>query len=323
MKIKKILITILIFFFLTACQKEKATSVFEKQISDTDNTLQAAFFLNENIGYVCGGVQYTESTMLKTEDAGQTWEMQDVSEVEKMIFDVFFLNADTGFAVTHGMKILRTYDAGNSWQILQQYVAEKPWLPLRAIQFVDENVGFVAGGIGYSQGIIYKTTNGGDTWQYEWFEQELRDIFFINEHIGFACGYGAIYKTENAGETWILQDVKGDFFLSIHFPTAEIGYAVGNQGLIVKTEDAGETWQTIKRVKATSINRPILEDVFFVDENVGFVAGKNLFWQTQDGGCAWHQLEAIDFAKFYGMFIFENENGFVVGENGNIVRFEL
>ena len=94
-KISKTIFYICFVFLQISCQKENVVSVFEKQTSNTNNTLQAAFFVDENVGYVCGGVQYTESAMLKTEDAGQTWQMQDVSDVGKMIFDVFFLNIDS------------------------------------------------------------------------------------------------------------------------------------------------------------------------------------------------------------------------------------
>ncbi len=309
---------------IIGCQKDKLSLIWASQNTPSENILQAAFFHDEQNGYVCGGQQYTESTILSTQNGGETWEHKDVEEVGKMVFDILFLNADTGFAVTHGAKILRTYNGGDDWDISSHPLPDEDvkWQPLRAIQFVNDSIGFVVGGIGYNNGVIMRTLDGGDNWNYQYFELEFRDVYFTNAQTGYAAGFGAIYKTTNGGDDWFALDIKGDFFVALHFPSPEIGYAVGNQGMIVKTINEGHEWDVIQKVKLVSINRPHYEDVFFVNEEKGFITGENVLAVTNNGGLDWKKVKGIDFTKFFGVCLVSDSKGFVMGNDGVIVKFE-
>jgi hypothetical protein len=55
---------------------------------------------------------------------------------------------------------------------------------------------------------------------------------------------------------------------SVHFPTANTGYAVGYGGTIVKTSDAGATWTVLP-----SGTGCFLWSVYFTDSITGFAVG--------------------------------------------------
>ena len=73
--------------------------------------------------------------------------------------------------------------------------------------FIDENVGWAAGG---STRRIYKTTDGGNSWVSKFIVSSyLRSIEFATPSLGFAGTLnGEFYTSTDAGENWT--DISGD-----------------------------------------------------------------------------------------------------------------
>ena len=120
----------------------------------------------------------------------------------------------------------------------------------------------------------------------------------------------------------------------VYFINSSNGIAVGAMGLILHTSDGGRTWTRQK--KLTDSN---LSEVFFVDENEGWIAGgrirsaetnesmshderggDGIILHTEDGGATWE----IQFAKrgtyLFGIFFIDNKNGWAVGEGGLLIH---
>lgn len=83
---------------------------------------------------------------------------------------------------------------------------------------------------------------------------------------------------------------------ALHFPTAEVGYAVGGSMddrpghaffVVAKTEDGGESWKvvsTIGEIAHAGI-------VFFINSNTGFTRNNDgKFYATTDGGLTWRAM---------------------------------
>ncbi len=68
-------------------------------------------------------------------------------------------------------------------------------------------------------------------------------------------------------------------FLSVHFPTASVGYIVGSGGMIFKSADGGATW-----TQQTSPTASQLNDVWFTDATHGWAVGSaGTIISTTDG----------------------------------------
>ena len=124
--------------------------------------------------------------------------------------------------------------------------------------------------------------------------------------------FGHVMLSDDQGKTWRQAKTPISTTLNaVHFPSENIGYAVGQDNIILKTNDAGESWQKIhidpdilnpvSRSKAFS-DEPRncggaretddclipLFSVYFHDDNNGFIVGafgQALF--TSDGGQSW------------------------------------
>lgn len=319
---KSILLLILTSFFC-ACKKNTLQSNWLQLDSGTTDVLWSAYFLNEQTGFVCGGQRYTQASILKTTDGGQTWSRQH-PDFGKVVFDIQFVNDTLGYACAYDDKFLTTTDGGKSWNYQQLHTRAATWLPIRAIHFVNDTLGLGAGGAGYATGVFYRTKDGGKNWDFQFAEQELRDVFWTDPQTAYAVGYGVVYKTIDSGDNWFLLDVRGDFFTSVHFPTSDVGYIVGNQGRMLKTEDAGMSWMVLKKGSNFFGSRQHFERVYFWDAETGYVVGRKLVLHTSDGGQTWQELKSttLDFEKFNAIFLFSPNKGIIAGESGNILLFD-
>lgn len=168
--------------------------------------------------------------------------------------------------------------------------------------FLDDNLGWAANG---STAAVYKTTDGGLTWTPQMSEATLgintyfRNIEFLNANIGFVgtLTNNKFYKTVDGGTTWAEVPNIGTA------PRAVCGldcvgtstvYGCGSYmnvpPFIIKSTDSGATWQYVDM----SAYATGLVEIMFLDENNGFVSGRNaaggIILKTTDGGLTWTQI---------------------------------
>ncbi len=188
------------------------------------------------------------------------------------------------------------------------------------ICFVDENNGWYCNG----QGKIYRTSNGGNTWDkiFEQPETFFRCIGFIDTLRGFAGNVGTdyfpnvkdtipLYQTEDGGKTWKPVGYSGPYVKGlcaidivkeqyINHGTIDYKYhvygvgRVGTPANIMVSHDAGKTFAS------WSMNEDckMLFDIKMFNTKEGFVcaasnddiaASNALILFTKDGGKTWEK----------------------------------
>ncbi|MFN0201267.1 MAG: YCF48-related protein [Bacteroidia bacterium] len=164
------------------------------------------------------------------------------------------------------------------------------------LHFLNDQVGYVAGfqqNVTNYDGIIKKTTDGGNTWQTVYNDtsistQFLHDVFFIEgtNNNGWAVGNeGQILHTLDAGQTWLPQTpILPNSYHAVHFPNAKYGYIAG-ANCVVGTKTNGTTWDTLLFIPPPpplTLDPPQLSltNVHFVNDSMGAVSGS----YTQSAG---------------------------------------
>ena len=224
--------------------------------------------------------------------------------------DVFFLNADIGWAVADYGIIIKTVDGGINWIDQSSGTTNH----LFSVFFKDKNNGWIVGDVG----VILHTTDGGNNWnsQSSGTANRLYDIFFFENNIGWAVGAGGeILKTSNAGVNWSGQS-SGTFnwLLSVHFITQNRGWAAGYFGTIVHTLDGGTNWSTQNSNTST-----FLTSVQFAHWQNGWAFGTaGTVLKTSDGGTNWNIINAGISEDLFSSFFIDRYNGWTVGSNGAI-----
>ncbi|NOS86623.1 MAG: T9SS type A sorting domain-containing protein [Ignavibacteria bacterium] len=178
---------------------------------------------------------------LKTTNAGINWGENSHFTGENYQ-DVQFINNLTGFAGGYSNSldvgvIRTTTDGGNNWVLIHL----DSILVILDICTAQSGIWYAAGYDYPQNGIIYKSTDLGATWNYNKFPQRIYSIHFPSAMTGFASAYNNItYKTTNGGETWYATYcINSGASQGIYFLDNFTGYAVSPNGQIIKTTTGG------------------------------------------------------------------------------------
>lgn len=228
-------------------------------------------------------------------DGGNSWAIIDSSQTG--YFDsIYFVDDRHGWIAggqgpwpdTLGL-ILKTNDGGDSWVRVDSGKVSS----LRDIFFIDILKGWAVGDYGY----IYKSTDGGISWQLVTqavfldgiFEAPLRQVYFATEDSGWVAGglggTQVIGRTTDAGNTWQFDlELAGSTLHGLWFIDSERGWAVGGWGMIFYTSDGGNNW-TLQQQVVVNYDKPGLESVCMINENEGWIVGrKGMILKTTKGG---------------------------------------
>lgn len=118
------------------------------------------FFADDLHGWIVrdqGTFSGDKRNVLRTSDAGKTWQSSDLP-LQPDAHRIFFSDPMNGWLASAYGTIEGTVDGGKIWNI--QIPLMDPFPEFRTVYFIDEDTG-VAGG---SKGIIADSTSGGDVW---------------------------------------------------------------------------------------------------------------------------------------------------------------
>jgi photosystem II stability/assembly factor-like uncharacterized protein len=219
--------------------------------TSTDTAVFLSFhFPNANTGYGVGmkldnSFNFINSAAIKTTNGGLNWTRlaPPINGANNELIDVFFTDANTGYAVGWGSNsniLLKTINGGNNWNSIGPISINAE---MYSVKFTDQNTGYVCGS---SQIGLLKTTNAGVNWNniYSSGNPRITDTYFINANTGFAIGDDGIMRTNNAGLTWTNQNntYTNNVLKTVVFYGNYAGYVCGKNGLMVKTTNGGSVF---------------------------------------------------------------------------------
>jgi photosystem II stability/assembly factor-like uncharacterized protein len=153
---------------------------------------------------------------MKSTDLGQSWTSQDMNAQTSMILDIKFTDAKTGYICgasdgdvgSSNALILRTTDAGKSWQ--KVYQSMRPFELTWKASFPTKSVGYVSiqsynPDTTIKQQYIVKTIDAGKTWQeIPLVNKQCREfgIGFIDENRGWIGSICGGFQTLDGGKTF-------------------------------------------------------------------------------------------------------------------------
>ncbi|MBK6964248.1 MAG: T9SS type A sorting domain-containing protein [Bacteroidales bacterium] len=134
----------------------------------------------------------------------------------------------------------------------------------------------------------------------------------MNQNTGFISGQGlsgSILKTTDAGLTWTTIYENVGAVKGIHFIDENNGFAILLNS-VLKTVNGGTDW-----TETLLENDGLLLDVFFVNQNVGYVSGfMGDFYKTTDGGENWIKLPTQFSYSLLSMYFVDENTGYVCGD---------
>ena len=206
---------------------------------------------------------------------------------------------------------------------------------LYGVCFTDAKNGTVVG-----QNTILRTTDGGVSWINRYqnsYPETISGVYFIDANHGIVVGawnwYGYMNRTTDGGLSWMGDYAHGiDLVQAINavcFSDDSVGTFVGEfgstgiyNGFIYRTYNGGTTW-TLQR--GSNHDLPILEDVSFIDANIGTVVGSwykgyGSIYHTTNNGTNWAEQTTGTTTRLNGVCLTNANTAIVVGDSGTILR---
>jgi photosystem II stability/assembly factor-like uncharacterized protein len=209
-------------------------------------------FLNDNYGIAVGG----DGALAVTTDGGGSWDQVFTDWYEAEYYGVSIVSqwdswicAGWPDSLVSGQGyIVPTYDGGLTWDTVNGYHATgyEDFFDIHMFNLFD---GIVVGGYENTYDpIIWKTTDGGSTWNPISAPANtyyLRALDFVDQQ-GWAVGKsGTIIHTTDGGNTWTTQTSPADSTLfDVDFSDAQHGLACGYD-YILRTTNGGQDWQHV------------------------------------------------------------------------------
>jgi len=237
-------------------------------------------FVNDSVGWVGGGWY-----VLRTRDAGATWQLYTDSWPWHSITDLYFFSETSGLWASRVNK--KTTDGGVTWNY-----APSAGLPYAYrytnYSFTDAQHGWTIG----DNGAVGKTTDGGASWTATTTVPSGMRIAFTDTSNGWAVGFKGLYKTTDSGISWT-EIISGDF--ADLFFTGSTGCIVGTTGKIYISGDGGATWTPAVTYLAQLTGTT---QVRTYDRSYALAAGDSgKIFRTLDGGTSWERCESPVFVN--------------------------
>ncbi|WP_435132731.1 YCF48-related protein [Formosa sp. A9] len=236
-------------------------------------------FLNENLGYVTTGPP-DAGHVFKTINGGVTWSVLKNGNniINDGITSIFFLDEDKGF-ISGGFiqsKVMKTVDGGVNWtKVSNQSFGQ--------IQFLDSQVGY-GNPIGNYYSAMYKTIDGGDTWNIclELEGENNTAFHFVDENNGYLLGdrdHGLIYKTNDGGTNWEKLEIPDEWYTQVKFYSKNVGYIADEDGRLYKTENGGVSWEYLtQQFRINSIE--LIDDKIYTAGTDGKIYRSDVEYET-------------------------------------------
>jgi photosystem II stability/assembly factor-like uncharacterized protein len=253
------------------------------QNSNIKSFLTSVFFINERRGWALAWSLYTDTSfygtiVLKTTNGGVNWDSSRYPVPDIYLKAIYFMDSLTGFMAGAPANIIKTTDGGNHWTECQLDSAVTSHFPVNDFCFYSRNFGFAYGGIMDMGGVLWRTTNGGNSWSTMIVASEpiYKMVFFDSLNffgIGGDLEFGpSTIRTTNAGMSWNYRSLEIQGVAnSLAFRTKNVVWSsLGGMMKLLYSVDTGKEWTVINSPDSSIIN-----ELIFTDSRNGFAIGDN------------------------------------------------
>lgn len=226
----------------------------ETDIPTNDSTLFGVGFINDQIGFACGGTKDIVSVLFFTSDGGLTWtnvSAQLPADVRtKGLTGICPVDESTAYI--YGCKgiMIKASKSGSIWSYTKKaLIGGIDTYDAKGMDFAGSNafVAYQGGKLLWNAAIDSQTA-----WTLAtitpsspgWGSMLLLDVEFFDANNGLTVGnQGKILKTTDGGATWALvtSGVTSHLF-KIAYVNSQRVFVIGRDGTILESTDGGTTW---------------------------------------------------------------------------------
>lgn len=293
-----------------------------KDVSPTTAALASSYFLGSEYGWA--EVHVTNGSappLFVTRNGGRSW--RELARIPSQC-TLDFVDPEHGWctvlgaaAGSEGVQLYRTTDGGTSWTLVSDTsltsVNSTPGtLPGgcdKVLTFISVQVGFASFACNGGTAALYKTSDGGSSWQALPPPKPLSSVQGeYGEYLGVPTVHGSdialsvsfgksgetqIATSSDGGATWAVHGVPGS---AQHWDADIIDqrdWTLSNGKTLMATENEGRSWRMSKPKISLQDPTSFPLNLLFLSPRVGWVVpGPNggRLWSTNDGGQRWERV---------------------------------
>ena len=236
-----------------------------------------------------------------SENSGESWRQIFNGSI---VYDIALDPQNKGIVcLSDGTNVYRTLNLGKDWQ--QIYLETRKEIYITALQFDPTNNLIIY--LGTSNGEIYKTFDGGESWQKIGETENIVRKILVNPKntkiVYAGTDKNGIFRSADAGLSWT--NLMGTYFdksvyelrdkyrkIKYYYdmdldPGAADGLIFASLFGIRRTSNGGKTWHDVEIL--TPANSVIIRKIAFnpKDNNHIYYATDSAFYRSFDGGLTW------------------------------------
>jgi photosystem II stability/assembly factor-like uncharacterized protein len=304
-------IIFLFFVSVSSCKKDNApppdppkldtlgTGWQKIQVPEVTNAaLLDIFFVNSNVGWVCG------SGVFKSIDGGVTWNKQNLPD--SGFGNMFFIDEQLGWLVGSS-GIQRTKNGGSNWEKITITGAGQVY----DLQFLSHRMGYLMGSNG-----LFRSSDTGTTWtKVPSSFAPNGAFFFLDSARGWAFNNSVKpgYTANGGFDFTVSNSYSGAGQYAVQFVDSATGWVAGFDG-VLRTTDAGATWTRVIQGNSS--------DIHFFNKNDGYICNNNEVYRTNNGGQTLTRVAKIGEAQgFVELHFTDMNHGWVANYDRFILRY--
>ncbi len=323
--VQKVVLLVVAVLLCSSCSRAYLPSIsynpWQPVPLPTEATLADLSFIDENHGWLVGN----RATLLETNDGGDTWtqRMLDLGDEQIYSFLSVSFSGNDGWIVGQPSLLLHSTDGGSSW--LRIPLSEKlPGAP-NTITALGASTAEMTTDVG----AIYRTKDGGKTWQAMVQEAVgvLRNIARSDDGKYVAVSArGSFYSTWQPGqEAWEPHNRNSSRRVQ------NMGYgkdsrlwllARGGSVQFTQPDQLDEWDDPVNPEYSTSWG--LLDLAYRTPEEIWLSGGSGNLMVSFDGGATWQKDREIEDipSNLYRIIFVSSEQGFVLGQRGTLLKYQ-
>lgn len=273
-------------------------------------------FIDDKNGWVVG----SKSTLLRTEDGGETWKAGTVRLDSDSRFVSVSFSGPEGWLGGEPRRLLHTVDGGKSWSTIS-LDRRIPGNPIKV-----SALGPGTAEVVLDAGLVLKTVNGGKNWK-----------------LLTPASAGGIRSAQRMpdGSYWVVSTRGGSYLQwkpgdpqwtnyertssrriqSMGFSDELHGWMINQGGEMQVSSDGGKSWTPSRSVILNGIG---LLDADYIPGGARLwaVGGNGTLIVSADGGKSWQGDDLPDVKTNLLNVAFIGDKGFVLGQNGLLLKYQ-